>query len=96
MRSALTTVLGLALIPLSRATNVELPPCLEDFKPFVSSGCFQKGYDPALIFRSGLDQHNMTVEKCTAVCKGASSPTLTFTLGESHSWPRQRLPLRRS
>ncbi|XP_044724274.1 WSC domain-containing protein [Hirsutella rhossiliensis] len=70
MRSALAAALGLALVPLSQAWNVELPPCLDDFKPFVSSGCFREGSDPTLIFRSGLDQHNMTVEKCVADCKG--------------------------
>ncbi|PHH80346.1 hypothetical protein CDD82_1818 [Ophiocordyceps australis] len=53
------------------AWNVELPPCLDKFKPFVKSGCFQDGdQSPALVYRSSLDQGSMTVEKCVAECKG--------------------------
>lgn len=72
MRSALTAAAALALVPLTMAWNVELPPCLEQFKPFVSSGCFQDGNPPALVYRSSQDQTNMTVEKCVAECKGMS------------------------
>ncbi|POR33498.1 Uncharacterized protein TPAR_06315 [Tolypocladium paradoxum] len=70
MRSALTAAAALAIVPLTMAWNVELPPCLDKFKPFVSSGCFQDGNPPALVYRSSQDQKTMTVEKCIAECKG--------------------------
>ncbi|KAK2593147.1 hypothetical protein QQS21_009157 [Conoideocrella luteorostrata] len=68
-RSALAFA-AVALVPLTQAWNIELPPCVEPFKPFVYSGCFQDGSPNALVFRSSLDQRNMTVEKCIADCKG--------------------------
>ncbi|KAG6053059.1 hypothetical protein E4U17_005071 [Claviceps sp. LM77 group G4] len=69
-RSVLVAV-AMAVLPLAHAWNTELPPCTETFKPFGYSGCFQEGRDGnALIFRSSLDAGNMTVEKCTAECKG--------------------------
>ncbi|PNY26949.1 Uncharacterized protein TCAP_03134 [Tolypocladium capitatum] len=70
MRSAPAVAAALALVPLTAAWNVELPPCLDKFKPFVSSGCFQDGSPPALVYRSSQDQKTMTVEKCIAECKG--------------------------
>ncbi|KND95181.1 putative fungistatic metabolite [Tolypocladium ophioglossoides CBS 100239] len=70
MRSALVSAAALALVPLTMAWNVELPPCLDEFKPFVNSGCFQDGNPPALMYRSDQDQKTMTVEKCVAECKG--------------------------
>ncbi|KJZ74107.1 hypothetical protein HIM_06556 [Hirsutella minnesotensis 3608] len=70
MRSALGAAAALALVPLSQAWNIQLPPCLDDFEPFVSSGCFEDGNSPALIYRSTLDQNQMTIEKCVADCKG--------------------------
>lgn len=61
---------ALALVPATQAWNIELPPCLDEFQPFVYSGCYQDGHPNALVFRSSLDQTNMTVEKCVADCKG--------------------------
>ncbi|KAK1962124.1 WSC domain-containing protein [Colletotrichum sublineola] len=64
-----------ALMTQVTATTVELPPCLDAFKPFTYSGCFQeKGTqgEPALDFRSSTDQSKNTVEKCVAECKGNS------------------------
>ncbi|KAL0931752.1 wsc domain-containing protein [Colletotrichum truncatum] len=55
------------------ATNVELPPCLDPFKPFAYSGCFaEKGTqgEDALDYRSSADQHTMTTAKCISECKG--------------------------
>ncbi|KAG6045328.1 hypothetical protein E4U39_002462 [Claviceps sp. Clav50 group G5] len=69
-RSVLVAV-AMAVLPLAHAWNTELPPCTEPFKPFSYSGCFQEGRGgSALIFRSSLDAGNMTVEKCSAECKG--------------------------
>ncbi|OAA32695.1 Carbohydrate-binding WSC, subgroup [Moelleriella libera RCEF 2490] len=61
---------AVAVLPLTQAWNIELPPCVSPFKPFVYSGCYQDGSPNALVFRSSLDQTNMTVEKCMADCKG--------------------------
>lgn len=75
---------AVALVPLTQAWNIELPPCIEPFKPFVYSGCFQDGNPNALIFRSSIDQNNMTVEKCIAECKGKSLKlALTFVIPQS-------------
>ncbi|KAG8416535.1 hypothetical protein J3458_007117 [Metarhizium acridum] len=63
-------VAAAALVSITQAWNIELPPCIEPFKPFIYSGCFQDGSPNALVFRSSLDQKNMTVEKCIADCKG--------------------------
>jgi len=52
------------------ATDYHLPPCLDPFRPFVYSGCFEdKGSPDALMWRTPLDQHNMTVETCASTCK---------------------------
>ncbi|KAG5926178.1 hypothetical protein E4U42_003557 [Claviceps africana] len=70
LRSALALV-AMALLPLTHAWNIELPPCTEPFKPFVYSGCFQEGKSSnTLLLRSSLDTANMTVEMCMAECKG--------------------------
>ncbi|KHN99556.1 Carbohydrate-binding WSC, subgroup [Metarhizium album ARSEF 1941] len=68
-RSALAAA-AVALVSFTQAWNIELPPCVEPFKPFVYSGCFQDSNSNALVFRSSLDQKDMTVEKCIADCKG--------------------------
>ncbi|KAG5964532.1 hypothetical protein E4U57_005212 [Claviceps arundinis] len=69
-RSVLVAV-AMAVLPLAHAWNTELPPCTESFKPFGYSGCFQEGKGGnALIFRSSLEPGNMTIERCTAECKG--------------------------
>ncbi|KAK0623035.1 WSC domain-containing protein [Immersiella caudata] len=55
----------------TQATELELPPCLEPFRPFVYSGCFQDLRDPSVLqWRTPLDQQSMTEEICMATCKG--------------------------
>lgn len=90
MPSALAVALGLALVPLSGAWKVERPPCRGGLEPFVSAGCFRDGEPPALVFRSGLDRHDMTVDKCVAECKGSSSPRPSL-LHPPFSWRRRKL-----
>ncbi|KAL4726164.1 hypothetical protein ACLX1H_006841 [Fusarium chlamydosporum] len=76
MFSLRTVVAGatLALVGVTQAWHTEYPPCLDPFQPFVAAGCFQDGAtgssNGALIYRSGQNQYNMTVEKCVAECKG--------------------------
>jgi hypothetical protein len=73
-RSLVAAVATLSLVTSTHAWNVELPPCLDKFQPFVYSGCFQDGgpgNPDALIFRSSLSSDNMTVEECVADCKGS-------------------------
>ncbi|RGP78132.1 hypothetical protein FLONG3_3701, partial [Fusarium longipes] len=64
----------LALAGVAQAWHTEYPPCLDPFQPYVAAGCFQDGVPgnsgSALIYRSGQNQYNMTVEKCVAECKG--------------------------
>ncbi|KAM0251076.1 hypothetical protein ACHAQJ_008358 [Trichoderma viride] len=72
-RSLVAVVTTLSLVTSTQAWNVEVPPCLDKFQPFVYSGCFQdggSGNPNALIFRSSLSSDNMTVEECVADCKG--------------------------
>ncbi|PON20484.1 hypothetical protein TGAM01_v210654 [Trichoderma gamsii] len=72
-RSLVAAVATLSLVTSTHAWNVELPPCLDKFQPFVYSGCFQDGgpgNPNALIFRSTLPSNNMTVEECVSECKG--------------------------
>ncbi|TVY44145.1 WSC domain-containing protein [Lachnellula subtilissima] len=46
-------------------------PSCTSFTPFVYSGCFQDPSSPrALLYDSGLNTQNMTVEICVAFCKG--------------------------
>lgn len=78
-RSLVAAVATLSLAGFTQAWNVELPPCTSAFTPFVYSGCFQNGAPGspgALVFRSPLDSANMTVELCTAECKGDLAPKL--------------------
>ncbi|KAJ4268676.1 hypothetical protein NW762_002743 [Fusarium torreyae] len=76
MVSFRTIVAGatLALSGITQAHNIELPPCLNPFQPFVYSGCYMDGVEGnlggALIYRSSQNQYNMTVEKCVSECKG--------------------------
>lgn len=54
-----------------RATTIELPPCIDPFRPFIYSGCYADTGNPhTLSLRSQLDQQDMTIEKCVSVCKG--------------------------
>ncbi|KLP15059.1 beta-1,3 exoglucanase [Fusarium fujikuroi] len=76
MFSLRTIVAGatIALAGMAQATHIDYPPCLDPFQPYVSSGCYMDGVEGhmggALIYRSGQNQYNMTVEKCVAECKG--------------------------
>ncbi|KAJ4010351.1 hypothetical protein NW752_005026 [Fusarium irregulare] len=76
MFSLRTVVAGatLALAGVAQAWHTEYPPCLDPFQPYVAAGCYQDGVaggsGSALIYRSGQNQYNMTVEKCVAECKG--------------------------
>ncbi|KAJ6446558.1 putative glyoxal oxidase precursor [Purpureocillium lavendulum] len=62
------------------AWNIELPPCLDDFKPFVKSGCFQDN-GGALIYRSGQSQANMTVENLHLPSTRIPAKPLTYGIG---------------
>ncbi|KAM3515577.1 hypothetical protein MY11210_000755 [Beauveria gryllotalpidicola] len=68
-RSVVAAAAALSLAALTTATNYELPPCTDKFTPFTSKGCYTNG-DTALIMRSKVSGNDMTVEKCTSVCKG--------------------------
>ncbi|KAM3539255.1 hypothetical protein ARSEF1564_007817 [Beauveria bassiana] len=68
-RSVVAAAAALSLAALTTATNYELPPCTDKFTPFTSKGCYTNG-DTALIMRSTASSNDMTVEKCTSVCKG--------------------------
>ena len=48
------------------------PPCSYPFTPFNYGGCYVDPSIPnrALDFATNMDFQNMTVEKCTASCKG--------------------------
>lgn len=73
MPSFRTVAAALAAVAVAgvQATEHELPPCLDPFQPFVYSGCFRDlGNPSALVWRTPLDQQNMTVETCTSACKG--------------------------
>ncbi|KAF4632114.1 hypothetical protein G7Y89_g6010 [Cudoniella acicularis] len=50
-------------------------PSCTDFTPFVYAGCFQDPPSPAphtLLYTSGLNTTDMTIETCVAFCKGNS------------------------
>lgn len=83
-RSLVAAVATLSLVKSTQAWNVELPPCLDEFQPFVYSGCFQDGTPGtpnALIFRSSLSSDSMTVEECVADCKGVFVLKLLLLIG---------------
>ncbi|KFA81670.1 hypothetical protein S40288_09921 [Stachybotrys chartarum IBT 40288] len=66
----LTAVAATFLLQHTQATNFQLPPCLEPFRPFVYSGCYQDGSPRTLEYRSEQSSRNMTIEACVAECKG--------------------------
>src|ERR1700743_3381316 len=72
MTKSLTTALvGLSLVYQVRAWTPELPACLSPFQPFVYTGCYKDTCSPdTLSMRTTLPSDNMTVEICTAECKG--------------------------
>ncbi|KAK3185462.1 hypothetical protein K4F52_005772 [Lecanicillium sp. MT-2017a] len=68
-RSLVAVATALSLGSFTQATNYEFPPCVDKYTPFTSQGCFTNA-DNALIMRSKASNKDMTVEKCTAICKG--------------------------
>jgi hypothetical protein len=70
LRSFAAALAATTLVNHVQAWNIDLPPCLSSFKPFVYSGCFQDGSPNTLSFRSDADAQNMTVQGCMAECKG--------------------------
>jgi hypothetical protein len=69
--AAMAAMAAVALVGHVQATERPLPPCLDPFQPFVYSGCFQeKSGQQILPYRSEASSDTMTVEKCTAECKG--------------------------
>ncbi|CAH0058856.1 unnamed protein product [Clonostachys solani] len=71
MKALLVAALAL-LAPLATATErPPLPACPSgNFTPFISKGCYSDDGSKALDFRSPSSQYSMTVEQCTAECKG--------------------------
>ena len=69
--AALTLFSGVNAGLVQRNEEPAQPSCT-DFTPFVYSGCFQDPSSPsrALLYNSGLNTQNMTVETCVAFCKG--------------------------
>lgn len=69
--SAVLTLFSNASAGLVKRNEEPPQPSCTDFTPFVYAGCFQ---DPsttrALLYNSGLNSQNMTVETCVAFCKG--------------------------
>ncbi|KAG7102362.1 WSC domain-containing protein like [Verticillium longisporum] len=61
---------ALSLVSTVQAWHVELPPCLDNFQPFVNSGCYANTDGKSMPYRSSTSSREMTVEKCTAECKG--------------------------
>ncbi|KAI0481245.1 WSC domain-containing protein [Xylariaceae sp. FL0804] len=58
------------LIQSAQAWYDEQPSCSSSFTPFTYAGCYDSSQSGALDFRSDIDQNSMTVELCTARCKG--------------------------
>ncbi|CAH0020298.1 unnamed protein product [Clonostachys rhizophaga] len=69
---ALLVAAAALLAPLATATErPPLPACPSgNFTPFISKGCYSDDGSKALDFRSPSSQYSMTVEQCTAECKG--------------------------
>ncbi|VUC23765.1 unnamed protein product [Clonostachys rosea] len=69
---ALLVAAAALLAPLATATERSpLPACPSgNFTPFISKGCYSDDSSKALDFRSPSSQYSMTVEQCTAECKG--------------------------
>jgi hypothetical protein len=72
-KKALVAAATLSLVQFTSAWHVELPPCIDEFKPFVYSGCYQDGSPNALVYRSSAPTKGMTPEKCISECKGMLS-----------------------
>ncbi|KAH6653843.1 WSC domain-containing protein [Truncatella angustata] len=69
----LAAIAAFSLVNKSYAWYNELPPCLDEFQPFVPAGCFdngQTGEKEALSMKTDLPVTGMTTEICVAECKG--------------------------
>ncbi|KAH7328528.1 WSC domain-containing protein [Stachybotrys elegans] len=69
-KKALVAAAALTFVQYTQAWNIELPPCVDPFKPFVYSGCYKDGSPAALEYSAPGGNKNMTIEKCVAECKG--------------------------
>ncbi|KAK7989480.1 hypothetical protein PG989_009795 [Apiospora arundinis] len=48
----------------------DLPMCVDTYQPFAPMGCYDNAGSGALLQRMDMDSNNMTIEACTATCKG--------------------------
>lgn len=73
MSRLISTLAVFSLASRGYAWYNELPPCLDEFQPFVEVGCFdngQVGEKEALSMKTDLPVTGMTTEICVAECKG--------------------------
>lgn len=63
-------IAALGLVPLAQAWHNEEPPCPTEFEPFEYAGCYADTDGKSLVYRSSEASDDMTVEKCSAICKG--------------------------
>ena len=71
--AALTLVSGVNAggYPVHKRNQEPAQPSCSNFTPFKYAGCFQDlSTTRALLYSSGLNTQNMTVETCVAFCKG--------------------------
>ncbi|ROT40395.1 WSC-domain-containing protein [Sodiomyces alkalinus F11] len=61
---------ALGLASLAQAWHNEEPPCPSEYAPFEYSGCYADADGNSLVYRSSETSDDMTVEKCSAICKG--------------------------
>lgn len=75
----LSFVVNASASHVAKRWNPPLPSC-SCYTPYKYAGCFQDPSTPttALIYRTDLPSGNMTVEVCTAFCKGIASGVLLF------------------
>ncbi|KAL2753572.1 hypothetical protein ACRALDRAFT_1077437 [Sodiomyces alcalophilus JCM 7366] len=64
------TFVALGLGPMVQAWHNEEPPCPSEFAPFEYSGCYADADGKSLVYRSSVTSDGMTVEACSAICKG--------------------------
>jgi hypothetical protein len=70
-----------AFAPLTMATGTRPP--LEDcpsYTPYQYKGCYADTTPQAFIYRSLSNQYDMTIEDCTAECKGELSAMAVVAL----------------
>ena len=72
--SSYKTALAVAAItfatPGVHAWYKNLPKCVDSYTPFTHLGCYDNAQPGALLERMDMDANNMTIEACTATCKG--------------------------